>query len=233
MERFNSLLIAGAVLLVAFVVYIAFRAERGRRDALREQLRDLGFIPVEPGAELLRRLTSLQVTPADDKKPSKSKFKVDHVFSRRGGDTEMFVFNITETGKDDGHAEQQSLAVVSDRLRMPSFVLLPRAGGDGMLAKMTDKAISWAAHKMGDPVEFPQHPEFEQRYLVRSSDPDGTRRFLDANRLNRLAETRHLFIRARDDVFAVSAPARAWHSAREPLRERVDQASKIFSILSS
>lgn len=228
-------LIGGFMALVVGSALVAIRSQRAKQQALREALRSLGFIPAEPTPELVRRLTYLHAgATAGDKQSSKQKYEVKNVFSRRFGDGEMFVFDLEEKDSDSGHTERQGIAVVSERLKLPRFTLVPRTGGEGTLSKLADRAIAWASRKVGAQVEFPNHPELSRHYLVHSPDADATRRFLESGRLNRLAETRHVFIRAADDVFTVSsvvsttAPVGA-----EQLRERVDRAAKVFSILSA
>jgi len=233
MDQLTPWLIGGFIALVVVSAIVAIRSHRAKQQALREALRSLGFIPAEPTSELVRRLTYLHAgTAAGDKQSSEKKYEVKNVFSKRFGDGEMFVFDLEDTDSDSGSTERHDIAVVSQRLKLPPFVLMPRPGGEGAFSKLADRAIEWVARKAGAQVEFPNHPELARHYFVHSPDADAARRFLDGGRLNRLAETRHMFLRAADDAFTVSSfVATAKPGSVEQLRERVDVAARVFSIL--
>lgn len=227
--------IAGGMVLVALIV-IVIRFQRQKREALREALRSLGFIPFAAEPDLAARLTRLYTDPPTERKdPAKQGYKVENVFGKPFGDGKVYLFDLIDrSSNDNARTEEQAVAIVSGRLELPSFIMTPRTGAEGALANLADRAIAWTAQRMGEPVAFADHPEFERRYFVHSPEPEAVRRFMDGARLGRLAETRHLAIHAGDDVFTLSPLDRErGQSTTERLRERVDRAMSVYSTFTS
>jgi hypothetical protein len=147
----------------------------------------------------------------------------------------MFIFDLIDTsGEDDSYTEKQAVAIISPRLNLPAFVIFPKMDIDGAAASIANNIFGWMISKMGNPVEFPHFPEFEQRYLVSSPDPDGTRQFLDEGKLGRFGETRLIGIHAGGDIFTLSRiDMAAQPLTKKMMSERVDQAISVFSIFLS
>ncbi len=96
---------------------------------------------------------------------------------------------------------------------------------------MGNQVIGWAMSKRGDLVEFPQSPEFSQRYLVSSPDPASTRQFLDDGRLQGLAKTRLMQTQAGGEIFTLSRVDRfAQAITRETMAEQVNRAMEWFAL---
>jgi hypothetical protein len=228
-ERVFPFLIAGIVLLVAGFVAVAVRAYRASQSEFLAAVRDLGFTPAGAVPDLEARLVSLYTPPARTGNSSPD-FKVEKVFRKRTGEGEMFVFDLVDTSGDGStRTEQQAVAVVSPRLDLPAFVVMPRIDSSSVLAPVTNRMLSWVASTYGTPVELPGDPAFSKHYLVSARDPDAVRRFLDPDRMRRLAEVQHAALHAGGDVFTVSTLRTGRLPVRRKLGERMDYAARILS----
>jgi hypothetical protein len=193
----------------------------------------LGFTPIDPDPELVRKITRLYSDiRATGPNGAGESYELQNVFGKRMLDGELYLFDLVNTsGEDDSYTEVQAVAVVSPHLALPAFMLTPRSDMEGVVSMLGNQLLAWVISKFGNPVEFPESPQFERRYLVSSPDPGGVRRFLDEERLHRLAKTRLMGVHAGGDLFTV---ARIDLSARsltqEMISERVSQAMDVFSI---
>lgn len=84
---------------------------------------------------------------------------------------------------------------------------------------------------MDTPVEFPEAPEFQRRYLVSSPDPEGARRFLSGEVLQQLAQTRLYSIYAGGQIFTFSQlnPSKKAFTL-DTLSERMHMAAEVYQI---
>jgi hypothetical protein len=158
-------------------------------------------------------------------------YELKNVFSKRMSDGEMFIFDLIDTAGDDNTCtEKQAVAIVSPHLKLPTFIIMPKAGADGAGSRVANKVLGWMMANFGSPVEFPQSPEFGRRHLVSSPDPDAARLFFDGNKLRRLAECRYIGVHAGGDVFTISRLDMVTKPVTtQSLAERVDQARGVFS----
>jgi len=233
-EHFAAYVLGGFLVLVTFVAFTAVRSMRRARTDMLNAVRSTGFIPAERNDDLLQRLTRLYVhVRIPGRKATAPAFKLRNVFTRRLADGDMYIFDLIDTsGSENTYTERQGIAVVSQRLSLPAFVVLPRLAGDGVFAKFADKVIAWIVERMGGPVTFPNHPEFERYYIVSSPDPDAARRFLDGSRLGRLAELKHVGVHAEEGIFTMSRYGLVSKPNTLPeLRARIEQAERMFAIL--
>jgi len=227
------LVVISIVLLFGLTVFLIVRSERKGRDTKLQISRSLGFTPLEPSPELVQKISQLYQNLRKTQ-PDKSGdiYKLQSVSSKRMVDCEMIIFDLIDTsGDDNSYTEVQAVAMIAPHLTLPAFALFPRADLDGPLTNMANKVMGWVISRFGDPVSFPEFPEFERRYLVSSLDAEGTRRFLDEIRLQRLANTRLIGIHAGGDIFTLSHIATsAKPLTREIMNERIRQAMDVYSI---
>lgn len=234
---FELAVVLGVLLVFGLMLAFIIRSERKGRGTKLQISQSLGFTPMsEPPPELIRKINQLyQNIRGNRDEPEEVKYELQNVSHKRLADSEMFIFDLINTsGDDDSYTEVQAVAMISHHLSLPNCVIFPKADINGPLTNLGNQVLGWVVSKFGNPVEFPQFPEFEQRYLVSSPDPDGTRQFLDDSKLRRLAKTRLLGIHAREDMFTLShINMSAMSLTRESMSERVNQAMDVFSIFSS
>lgn len=228
MENLGLALAAGIVVLVAVAILFMIRTERANRKAKIQASLALGFTPSAPSSELTRQIAGLHAHPG----ASSNAYRLANVSSRRLPDGDLILYDLIDTsGSDSTTSEVQAVALLSPTLDLPTFGMFPRTDGEGMLAGAANQMMGWLLTRFGDPVEFPEVPEFGRRYFVSSHDPDGTRHFLDESRLSRLAETRLLAIRASGNAFTVSRiDPRAGAEDAQALGERINQARFVYAI---
>ncbi len=229
-------IVLGVLGAVGAIVALMVRSERKDRRAKRQIGQALGLAPAEPDPQFVRRLSQLyQGLRADGAGNDMDKYEFRNMSVGKLPEGEVFLFDLIDvSGGESSRTENQAVAIVSPRLNLPPFAIFPKADIEGTLPNLANKVLGWVVSKCGGPVEFSQVPEFGQRYLVSSRDPEAVRRFLDDGRFRRLANTRLLSIQAGGDIFTLSRVDTFAESAtQESMRERVDQARTLLSIFAS
>ncbi|NJN93395.1 MAG: hypothetical protein HC875_04545 [Anaerolineales bacterium] len=225
MDSLGLIVVLGILLVFGLIVFWMFTSARKEIDRKRQMAQTLGFSSIEPDPALTAVIS--QVYPSAKSKPC---YELRHVTHKILDNGKMVLFDLVETsGEDNSYPEEQAVAVISARLDLPPFTLFPKADTEGWLTNLANQALTWAVSKVGTPVEFPEVPEFQRRYMVTSADPDATRRFLTEDILRRLAQTRLCTLHAGGQVFTFSElnPSRKALTI-EMLHERVRQAADIF-----
>jgi hypothetical protein len=209
------------------------RSQRKERETKLRISQSLGFSPMQPTPEILRKIAHLyHAVRTDRNNPDEDKYQLENVATKRMPNCDLFIFDLVDTsGSETSYPEQQAIAVVSPHLNLPAFLIFPKADIDSSLTTLGNRFLGWVISKLGNVVEFPQYPEFGNKYLVSSPDPEGTRQFLDESRLHHLATTRLLNIHACGDVFSLTKMEIGAKSlTEETMRERVVLALNLFSI---
>ncbi len=230
MELLSVLLVLA---IVAGTVALMIRARRREQQTKAQVSRSLGFAPIQPSPELRGKIAHLYcATRTDRNNVDESKYELENVAVRHMPDCDLHIFDLVDSsGGETSYPEQQAVAVVSPYLSLPAFMIFPKADMDGSLTKLGNQFLGWIFSRLGTPVGFPESPEFENKYLVSSPEPDDTRRFLDAARLHQLAHTRLLSVHACGDVFTLSRIGQidARSATSGTIGERVDVALSLFS----
>jgi hypothetical protein len=220
----------------AFILVVLWRLRSDLREAeSRQPINEApGFACIAPGPLVNRKLLSLyRPFTTGARRPAPNHCRLQNVATRRLMYCDVYIFDLLDTaGADATVIERQAVAVISPHLRLPTFLMFPRAEVDGPLARLGNENLGRLTDRFGPLVEFAHPDEFTARYLVRSPDPDATRQFLDARRLRQLARSRLLIVRAAGDAFVLSRielPIRS--PAGETLQQRVDLAIDVYSVL--
>jgi hypothetical protein len=227
MDNPSLFIFLGFLLIFVAVVYLLIVSNRRNRDKKRQIAQSLGFTPIEPDAVLTMCISQLY-----QRGETTQTHELRNVLRKVLPDGEMILFDLVETsGNDDSYPEQQAVAVISHYLNLPPFMIFPKADTDGVVTNLANKVLEWFISKVGTPLEFPEVPEFQERYLLTSSDEASTRRFLNESILRRLAQTRLLVIHAGGDVFSLSHFDTSGNTfSHEKLSETVKQAMDIYMI---
>ncbi len=220
--------------IVAGTVALMIRARRREQETKAQISRSLGFAPIQSTPELRGKIAHLYCALRTDRNNvDESKYELENVAVRHMPDCDLYIFDLVDSsGGETSYPEQQAVAVVSPHLSLPAFMMFPKADMDGSVAKLGNQFLGWIFSRLGSPVEFPEFPEFENKYLVSSPEPDGTRRFLDADKLHQLARTRLLSVHACGDLFTLSRMEEITARSTAPgmIGERVDLALHLFSV---
>jgi len=236
MVDIKLMVVALVIGLFALIVAWMILAERKSRTAQRQALQSLGLSPLEPSPELAQQIAQLYQNIRKQRLNSKAEaYELRHVFGKRIQDGELFVFDlINRSGNEDSVTENQAVAIRSTHLHLPPFMIVPKSDIPGLPSDLGNKLLAWVVERFGNLVEFPQAPEFTQRYLVSSPEPEAVRQFLDETRLRRLAKTRLVGVHAGGDIFTLSRmDMMSKTDTRQLLSERIDQAQAVYTIFIS
>lgn len=220
------ILVVGLSLFGVLVVFI-FRSSRQANKSERLLVTQLGFTPIEPDATMIAKLTALY----QQDRPGHH-LKLQRVAQRAIPEGNLLLFDMVDTdGEEDTWLANYAVAVISPRLNLPHFVLYPKAGQDTWLANLAGRVVEWAVARLGEPVPFPEYPEFQQRYAMIANEPDAVRHFFTKTRLEQLAQTRYYAIRASNDLFAFfeNAP-QLWAFNHSTLSQRIERALQLLDL---
>lgn len=221
------------VAVIAALILLAIRSSRRNRERRQQVFGALGFSSVDPPSSLVEKISRLYHDTALVRRGKSGRIRLSHVFGRRVGDGEMFVFDLIDvSGDEDSHSERQVVAVVSARLQMPTFLLFPKSDQTGGASRAANRLLTWLASKVAASLEFPGVPQFGERYLVISADTDRTRKFLDAALLKHFADTPLLLIHAGHDLFTLSRIGNTRQKIEE-IADLVGQAESLFRLFQS
>ena len=227
METLAPLLTLGIIILFGILVVFLIRMEKAEKSRKSQQALNIGFTPIEPDQSLLVRISQLYQT-----KKGITSFELRNVSHKGIPDGEMYLFDLVNTsGEEDSVVEEQAVAVFSQYLDLPEFTIFPQLDIKGTGGRIVKSLLSWVVSKAGDPVDFSDHPRFQQRYLVSSGDSQETRNFLDDRKLHLLAKVRLLCIHAGGDIFVLSTFDQAVNPRNnESISKRISKALDVYQI---
>lgn len=230
MNTVIALTVLAVLFIFGVVVYLMISSSQKGSERKRTIARSLGFTPVEADERLTIRLSHLY--RRGDRERT---FELRDVSRKSMPDGELIIFDLVETsGEDDSFPEQRAVAVISDYLDLPEFLAFPKADTEGTAADLANRLLGWVLSKFDTPVEFPEVPEFQRRYIVTSPEPENTRRFLNQTVLRRLARTPYLTIHAQGNLFILNNVERAGKpQTYETVNERVKQAMDVYGIFTA
>ncbi len=221
------LIVAAILLLFILVVYFMITSARKEKAAKAQLAFALGFSSCAPDPALLEQILSLY----PNRQLSQCRF--DNLFRKPFPDGDIYLFDLTDTsGNDSTQVEDQAVAVLSPHLDLPPLMIYPLADIQGWAANLANRVMRFVAGKIGSPVEFPEVPEFQKKYLLSSWDPESARQFFEPQMLRQLAQTSLLSIEARGNLFILSSLDPAHRKLdQQVLSSRVNQALEIYTIL--
>jgi len=215
----------GVVFVFGAVLLLVLRSGRREAERRRQIAQELGFTLVESAADLTARIGA--VYPPRGK--AERRYELRHVFRRAMSDGEMYIFDLVDVaGEDDSWVETQAVAVVSSRLNLPEFHLYAKPDMDGWASRLAESVIDWAVTRHGARVQFPEHPEFDSRHVVTSTEPEAARRFFEEAVIGRLPHTGPYSVHGRGHMFTFGELATKSGSVNpETLRQRIEQARSL------
>lgn len=224
----SIIIVLGGLAFFAFVIYLAIKTGRSDTENKRQLAQALGFTPIEPDEHLNLKIGNLYQHKSGNKR-----YQLRHVSRRIMPEGEMYLFDLIETsGEDDSITEQQAVAIISPQLDLPGFVLHPKVDAEKYpIGGLANKLIRWATTFIGEPVDFPEYPDFQGKYIVSSLDPEPVRRYFDASLAQALARTSFNRIYAGGDIFTFSQLSTQVKAPdQNSLSQRVNQALDVFRI---
>jgi hypothetical protein len=159
-------LTTGLLLTAAIVLFGVIRANRNNQQrvlALKQMAQSMDFTFLEKGE------SSIQWTFGGFELFSRGySKKYTNVLSGRFHNLPVLIFDYQYTtggGKNTQVWKQTVLALESDKLHLPKFLLRPE--------NLLDKIGSALGHK---DIDFETYPEFSKRYYLRSTNEEGVRK---------------------------------------------------------
>jgi len=171
--RFQPQLVALLVILIfAALLLLAIRASRRQAAKKKHLALTLGYEEVTSRpSQLINRAESLY------KRAEYQSIQIDQVYSKRDGDQEFFIFDISDTNNNDGDLGSEVFGVISSQLTLPHFSLTTLPGFDsssligGLMEGLLNKVLSVAEKYHGlKRIELPGRPNFDQQVIVFGKD---------------------------------------------------------------
>lgn len=167
MEAFGIVtLVAGGLALIGVIIYLAWRYERKRTEALRQVAGELGFQFAEDDPAVMDRFGTLRLFSQGHSK------KVRNVLRGTGQNAEVCILDYSYTvggGKNRKTYRQTAVCLGSPDLQIPDFELRPEH----------------LFHRIGglfgyQDIDFGDYPEFSRKYLLRGTNEAAIRSVFDA-----------------------------------------------------
>jgi hypothetical protein len=150
-----------AVAVIGLVLYLTVRAEKRRREQMRQQAALLGFSFEEERALDAEPYRELRLFTRGRGR------RLKNILCRRSDRTETLVLEFSYKqggGKSSSHHTLTVMLRKSPGLFAPQFELRPEG--------IHDKVASWFGYQ---DIDFPEDPEFSSRYLLRGENEERIR----------------------------------------------------------
>jgi len=198
MDITGTLVLVGFLVFFGWILYFAIQSSRKDVEKKQQISQSLSFSPVEADPKLTGEISELYRRPG-----SQTKYELRNVSRRMIPDGEMYLFDLVDTsGDDDNWTERQSVAIVSPYLKIPPFNLFPKADQKYALSGLANKVLEWGMSFVGTPLDFPEYPEFDARYIVTSNESsDWVRGFFDQNLAQYFSRTQMFMLHAAGNIF--------------------------------
>jgi hypothetical protein len=229
MDITGTLVIVGFLLFFGWMLYFAIQSSRKDVEKKQQIAQSLSFSPVEADPKLTGEIAELYRRPG-----SQTKYELRNVSRRMIPDGEIYLFDLVDTsGEDDSWAEKQAVAIVSPYLKMPPFNLFPKADQKYALSGLANKVLEWGMSFVGTPLDFPEYPEFDARYIVTSNEStDWVRGFFDQNLAHYFSRTQMFTLHAAGNIFTFSEMGANFDTSDQGvMSQRVNHALDIFRLL--
>ena len=176
-----ELLALGILLIFGLIIYFMIRASRREKLEQENQLRGIGFSPLEsPPAELERRVEELYQTSGE------REVRLWSVYHRRELDQDLYLFDAADTRGEGSELGSEVFGLISNRLALPRFSLITLPDFDrasligGLMDKLLEKVMSYAeGHLRLQRIELPDRPELDDKVILFGRDPSALREMLD------------------------------------------------------
>ncbi len=201
-----GVLVLGFILIFAAILYFAVTSSRKHQAEKNQQLLTLGFqAPESAPSQLQSRVEDLYLSQEN------AELALNDVYYRRELEQDLYIFTLYNTKREGTELGEEIFGMISSQLALPHFSLTTLPDFDrsslmgGLMDKMLDKVMLMAQKHLGlGLVEFPQRPEYQDRFAVFGRDPSAVRDFLRDQRLAALEdETLPLQISGNGDFLTV------------------------------
>ncbi len=227
MDIISLLVLLGFLVLFGVMIYFVIYSSRKNVESKRQMAQQLGFTPAQPDPQLTENISALYRRPGVS-----SRHELRNISRKMLSNGEMYLFDLVDTsGEDNSWLENQAVAIVSPSLKLPPFSFFPKSDEKYALSGLTNQIVEWGLAKMGTPVALPEFPVFTARYVISSSEPEATRRFIDEAIARYFSHTQMYSIHSGGEVFTFSEMnPRLDLRNPENLSQRINHALEIFHL---
>jgi len=229
MDITGTLVIVGFLAFFGWMLYFAIQSSRKDVEKKQQIAQSLSFSPVEADPKLTGEIAELYRRPG-----SQTKYELRNVSRKLIPDGEIYLFDLVDTsGEDDSWAEKQAVAIVSPYLKMPPFTLFPKADQKYAISGLANKVLEWGMSFVGTPLDFPEYPEFDARYIVTSNEStDWVHGFFDQSLAQYFSRTQMFTLHAAGNIFTFSEMGANFDTSDQGvMSQRVNHALDIFRLL--
>lgn len=205
--------IAVVLIVVGCGLYFSWRYEQKRTQTIEEIAGRLGFdfIPL-PAASTLERLQQMELFQRGRGN------KASNYLHRATDEVDVLIFDHQYTissGKNSHTYKQSVVAIQSDQLDLPDFVISPE--------HFFHKIVTALGYQ---DIDFDEFPQFSKRFLLRGPDEAAIRQKLQRVNLERVADFAGICIEARNSHFLVWHPGK--RSKPEDLLQLFEKAFEVY-----
>ena len=221
-------------ILIFFGIVVVYTFSASRKDKKRRfaVATNLGFKPVTESeySDVLSHLAS--VNP----RLGKSFMEMRNVFVKIIPEGSLYLYDLWNNGGEGSNLVQnQSILLAIPGINLPRFMISSKANMaelPGVLANLANRLIAWVFQNSLIIIDFPEFPEFNQRYTVATEDPVAMRKFLDSYVASRLSLPRDLLLAGGNDSLVCSSASIQRHNSPEDadLSRRIDNALSTMRI---
>src|SRR5690606_27952048 len=112
-------------------------------------------------------------------------------------DGQCYLLDIVDhSGDDTSYPEVQAAVIFSPLLHLPRFGMYPKMDTNSAGSALTNRALRWVMAKLAPIIDFPDCPDFDQRYMVATHEADAVRSFFTPALQKYLSGTRYATIYA-------------------------------------
>lgn len=205
------------ILAVGFIIYLAWRSERKRTEALRQTAQELGFQFTADDLEhgTANRFASLRLFSQGHSR------KVANLLRGAGQNAEVSIFDYKYTvgsGKNKTTHRQTVVCFESPELDLPEFELRPEH----------------LFHRIGglfgyQDIDFGDYPEFSRKYLLRGTDEPAIRERFDAAVVERIERLDRAWIEGNRRQLVFYRQAK--RARPEEIRPLLEEAFGVFALV--
>ena len=229
MDILGVLVLVGFVLFFVGMLYFAIQINRKEVEKKQQTAQSLGFSPVTADPKLTAEIAELYRRPN-----AHTTYEMRNVSRKVIPDGEIYLFDLVDTyGSDDSWLERQAVAIVSPYLKIPPFTLFPKADQKYALGGLANKVLEWGMSFVGTPLDFPEYPEFDARYILSSEEgTDWVRGFFDQRLAQYFSHTQMFKLHAGGNVFTFSEMGANFDANdQNVMSQRVNHALDIFRLM--
>lgn len=226
-----------ALLVIVFlgvfggIVYWVVVSQKRARAEKQELTLELGFRPLEnEAAGISSQILYLHRGTAQ--RPY-----VRNIFQRKESDCEVYLFDLYDSSSQSTDPVQENgVAIVSDRLDLPRFSVVPKAPGSGRVSSLANHLLHRFALGSRTAVPLLNDSRFAQEYFLAGDREDDVRKVATDQVLDRIAEKPYRQIEAGGHLFTydrIVLDPSGRRSKETEVQQRVAEALEVFHLLRS